>query len=149
MNFFRNLFMKMGAGFRRFMMGRYGSDKLNLVLLGISVLFSLIASFIPQNIVKLILVAISYSLMIWAIYRMLSRKTYFTLCFSLFLHFNNQRAHLYCLRPGSKDCQCPHNTLPLQYWYLYCSNKLYIITYNSSIPLATVYRCPQYLLLSQ
>lgn len=76
MNFFRNLFMKMGAGFRRFMMGRYGSDKLNLVLLGISVLFSLIASFIPQNIVKLILVAISYSLMIWAIYRMLSRKTY-------------------------------------------------------------------------
>lgn len=76
MNFFRNLFIKIGAGFRRFMMGRYGSDKLNLALLGISVLFCLIASFFPYNVVKLILMGISYALMIWAIYRMLSRKTY-------------------------------------------------------------------------
>lgn len=58
------------------MMGRYGSDKLNLTLLGISLFLCLVASFIPYNIVKLIFTILSYILMIWAIFRMLSRKTY-------------------------------------------------------------------------
>lgn len=70
------LFRKIGAGFRSFMMGRYGSDKLNLTLLGISLFLCLVASFIPYNIVKLIFTILSYILMIWAIFRMLSRKTY-------------------------------------------------------------------------
>ena len=76
MGFFRNLFSKIGMGLRRFMTGRYGSDKLNLTLLGISVLFSLVASFIPNYVVKLVLMMLSYALLIWAISRMLSRKTY-------------------------------------------------------------------------
>ena len=70
------LFRKIGDGFRRFMMGRYGSDKLNLTLLSISVILCLTASFIPYNLAKLILMGLSYVLMIWAIFRMLSRKTY-------------------------------------------------------------------------
>ena len=70
------LFRKIGDGFRRFMMGRYGSDKLNLTLLSISVILCLTSSFIPYNLAKLILMGLSYVLMIWAIFRMLSRKTY-------------------------------------------------------------------------
>lgn len=76
MGFFRRIGASISRGFRRFMMGRYGSDKLNLTLLGFSVLFSLTASFLPYPIVKLILLGLSYLLMIWAIFRMLSRKTY-------------------------------------------------------------------------
>lgn len=76
MNFFRNMWAKVSVGFRRFMMGRYGSDKLNLTLLVFSVIFCLIASFLPFKIAKLVFMALSYGLMIWAICRMLSRKTY-------------------------------------------------------------------------
>ena len=70
------IFQKIGAGFRRFMMGRYGSDKLNLMLLSVSVILCLIASFIPYYIAKSILLGISHLFLIWAIFRMLSRKTY-------------------------------------------------------------------------
>lgn len=76
MGFFRKIGASISKGFRSFMMGRYGSDKLNLTLLSISVLFCLIASFLPYTIVKLSFMGLSYVLMIWAIFRMLSRKTY-------------------------------------------------------------------------
>lgn len=56
------------------MMGRYGSDKLNMALLIASVALSIIGAVIPW--LKLVFVVISYGLMIWAIYRMFSRKTY-------------------------------------------------------------------------
>ena len=42
----RQLFSRIGASFRNFMSGRYGTDKLNMVILGSGVLVSLIASFI-------------------------------------------------------------------------------------------------------
>lgn len=70
MSFFRNLRYK----FNQFMMGRYGSDKLNMALLIASVALSIIGAVIPW--LKLVFVVISYGLMIWAIYRMFSRKTY-------------------------------------------------------------------------
>lgn len=70
MSFFRNLRYK----FNQFMMGRYGSDKLNMALLIASVALSVIGAVIPW--LKLVFVVISYGLMIWAIYRMFSRKTY-------------------------------------------------------------------------
>ena len=70
MSFFRNLRYK----FNQFMMGRYGSDKLNMALLITSVALSIIGAVIPW--LKLVFVVISYGLMIWAIYRMFSRKTY-------------------------------------------------------------------------
>ena len=70
MSFFRNLRYK----FNQFMMGRYGSDKLNMALLIASVALSIIGAVTPW--LKLVFVVISYGLMIWAIYRMFSRKTY-------------------------------------------------------------------------
>ncbi len=70
MSFFQNIRNKIS----RFMMGRYGSDKLNMALLIASVALSIIGAVIPW--LKIVFVVISYGLMIWAIFRMLSRKTY-------------------------------------------------------------------------
>ena len=56
------------------MMGRYGSDKLKMALLIASVAVSLLAAILPW--VQVVLLVISYGLMFWAIYRMLSRNTY-------------------------------------------------------------------------
>ncbi|MBQ4641426.1 MAG: hypothetical protein IJB47_02295 [Oscillospiraceae bacterium] len=72
----QNLGAKLGAGLRHFMLGRYGTDKLNTVILISGVIASLLSMFIKIPVVNLILTVISYALMIWAIYRMLSRNTY-------------------------------------------------------------------------
>lgn len=61
---------------RRFMMGRYGTDKLNMWILGGGLLLCLISVFIPFPIADLVLTTASYALMIWAIFRTLSRNTY-------------------------------------------------------------------------
>jgi hypothetical protein len=74
--FFRNLTMRLSAGLRRFMEGRYGSDKLNTAILMTALVLVLVYSFLPFGLVKLLLWLISYVLMIWAIFRMLSRNTY-------------------------------------------------------------------------
>ena len=62
--------------FRRFMTGRYGTDKLNMYILGAGVIACLLTIFIPVALVDLILTALSYGLMIWAISRTFSRNTY-------------------------------------------------------------------------
>ncbi len=67
---------KISEGFRRFMAGRYGSDKLNMTILTAGVVLSIAALFIPIAAVKLILMLLCYFLMFWAIFRMLSRQTY-------------------------------------------------------------------------
>ena len=72
----RKIGAKMAAGLRRFMMGRYGTDKLNMVILGTGLVFSLVSMFIRYAPVNLALMAISYGLMGWAIFRTLSRNTY-------------------------------------------------------------------------
>lgn len=61
---------------RRFMAGRYGTDKLNMVILGVALVIVIIYSFIPYGTWQLLLWALSYGLMIWAIFRSLSRNTY-------------------------------------------------------------------------
>ena len=61
---------------QRFMMGRYGTDKLNTYILGLGVILCLLSIFIPVAVVNLILTTLSYGLMIWAIFRTLSRNTY-------------------------------------------------------------------------
>ncbi len=61
---------------QRFMMGRYGTDKLNMVILGGGLLACVLALFIRILPVNLILTLISYGLMVWAIFRSLSRNTY-------------------------------------------------------------------------
>ena len=73
-------FSRLKAGFIRFMSGRYGTDKLNMVILTCGIILSL-GSMILSYIVyipylNLVLTLISYALLIWVICRTFSRQTY-------------------------------------------------------------------------
>ena len=74
--FFRNLSARIAQAVGRFMQGRYGSDKLNTVILMSGLIISLLQLPFREPVVRLILMAISYGLMLWAVFRMLSRNTY-------------------------------------------------------------------------
>ncbi len=67
---------KIGQKLRNFMYGRYGNDKLNMFLLGIGVVLCLISLFVQNLTVNWVLTVLSYVLMIWVIFRSLSRNTY-------------------------------------------------------------------------
>ena len=71
----RQLGAKMTAATRRFMQGRYGSDKLNTAILVAGLIACFLAMIMPWML-HLLLTVISYALMGWAIFRMLSRNTY-------------------------------------------------------------------------
>ena len=58
------------------MVGRYGTDKLSMTILGIGVIASIVNMFIPFARVKMLLTLVSYVLMFWAIFRCFSRNTY-------------------------------------------------------------------------
>ena len=73
---FRQFMNNLSAGLRRFMTGRYGTDKLSLTLLLVSLGISIVSSLIKAPAFNLLLTGVSYALMIWAIYRSLSRNTY-------------------------------------------------------------------------
>jgi len=79
MNGFGDWLRRMGAnlvaGIRRFMQGRYGSDKLNTAILVAGLIACFLAMIMPTAL-HLLLTMISYVLMGWAIFRMLSRNTY-------------------------------------------------------------------------
>ena len=72
----RNFFNRLADGFRRFMMGRYGNDKLNMTLLIVAVAVCIINLFIPNGPVKLTLMLVYYGLWIYTLFRMFSRNTY-------------------------------------------------------------------------
>ena len=74
-NWFRRLMMNMSAGMRRFMTGRYGTDKLNMVILTAGLIVCLVGVFVNGPL-SLVFTVVSYGLMIWAIYRTFSRNTY-------------------------------------------------------------------------
>ncbi len=80
MNGFGNWLRQLGARFiaalRRFMIGRYGTDKLNMAILTAGVVVCLLSVFITSAVVDLLLTVISYSLMFWALFRCFSRNTY-------------------------------------------------------------------------
>ena len=80
MNGFRQLLRQLGTkmaySLRRFMEGRYGNDKLNNAILGGALVMVILALFIRNPLVNLILHGISYALMFWSIFRTLSRNTY-------------------------------------------------------------------------
>jgi len=71
---FRRLGSKLQAGLRRFMEGRYGTDKLNLTILGAGVVLCILSALIPAA--SLVLTVASYGLLAWAMFRTLSRNTY-------------------------------------------------------------------------
>lgn len=73
---FQRLIASVRTGFRHFMQGRYGGDKLNITLVWVSFGAFLISMFIPFPPVNLALLLIYYGLLGWAIFRMLSRNTY-------------------------------------------------------------------------
>ena len=70
------LFQKIGNGFRQFMQGRYGSDKLNTTILIIGLVVSLLQLFMPTAGLKWAFMLISYVFLGLAIFRMLSRNVY-------------------------------------------------------------------------
>ncbi|MDD5955141.1 MAG: hypothetical protein PUD38_08120 [Firmicutes bacterium] len=72
----RQFFQRLGYGFRNFMAGRYGTDKLNMVILSAGLVICLISPFVNSAKVQLLLTAVSYGLMIWALFRGFSRNTY-------------------------------------------------------------------------
>ena len=67
---------RISAFLRQFMLGRYGTDKLNMAILYTGLACVLLDMFIRVPILNVMLTAISYGLMIWAIFRMFSRNTY-------------------------------------------------------------------------
>ena len=70
----RSLAAKMRAGLYRFMSGRYGTDRLNVVILCVGVAASVISAFLQGSWVGQLCWVLSYVLMIWAIFRSLSRN---------------------------------------------------------------------------
>jgi len=75
-NWFRRMLEGLKKGFRSFLTGRYGTDKLNTVILGTGVILCLISIIVPFPLVDLCLTIASYGLMIWALMRCFSRNTY-------------------------------------------------------------------------
>ena len=63
-------------GVRKFMYGRYGTDKLSMVILTAGLITSMLSVFMRRSPFSLICILLSYGLMIWAICRVLSRNTY-------------------------------------------------------------------------
>ena len=71
----RQLGNKMKTGLYRFMAGRYGTDKLNTVILWTGVIVMLLSMFL-EGWGSVILWILSYVCMGWALYRSFSRNTY-------------------------------------------------------------------------
>ena len=67
---------KVRTALQRFMAGRYGTDKLNMAILGVGIALCVITLLNPIAIVDGVLTLLSYALMFWAIFRTLSRNTY-------------------------------------------------------------------------
>lgn len=72
----RQFSSKLSALLRGFMAGRYGTDRLNMVILCAGLVASLLSVWTQSRGLNLIFFVLSYGLMIWAIFRSLSRNTY-------------------------------------------------------------------------
>ena len=72
----RRVTANMGRGFRRFMEGRYGTDKLNSAILTFAFILCIVGLFVPVKLINLLIHAAAYVLMFWSIARSLSRNTY-------------------------------------------------------------------------
>ena len=64
---------KITAALRRFMQGRYGSDKLNTAILVVGLGACILQMFLPWAGAKLLLTLVSYGFMFWAIFRIKDR----------------------------------------------------------------------------
>ena len=75
-NWFRSMGYKLRMALSHFMMGRYGTDKLNMAILGAGIACTFLSMLLPLPGLKLLLTAFSYIFMILAIFRSLSRNIY-------------------------------------------------------------------------
>ena len=75
-NWLRNLGAKISAAMRRFMVGRYGTDKLNMALLIAGLVTCFAGMFVKLWWLNLVLTAVSYGFLIAVIFRSFSRNTY-------------------------------------------------------------------------
>ena len=73
---FRQAGNRFRAGFQNFMSGRYGADRLNMAILCAGLVASVLSSLFAGRLVGTVCWFASYGLMIWAIFRALSRNTY-------------------------------------------------------------------------
>ena len=105
-NWFRQLRMRLSMGFRQFMVGRYGTDKLNSVILTAGLIVCLVGVFVGGAFSG-IFTLVSYSLMFWAIFRTFSRNTYKRYQenrkFLMFLERIKDREHRYFSCPKCKQ----------------------------------------------
>ncbi len=72
----RNFLFRMAGKMRAFFYGRNGFDDLAKHSLILSIVVFLIYGFLPQGILKLIFSLITYGLMVYAYFRILSKKVY-------------------------------------------------------------------------
>ena len=72
----RQLGGRFSAGLRAFFAGRYGHDKLNMVILTTGLILCIISMLVKNITVNLLLTVGSYALLIWSMARCLSRNTY-------------------------------------------------------------------------
>ena len=75
-NWLHQFGMRFSAGMRSFMTGRYGTDRLNMTILGAGLAASFLSVLTRNPKLFLLFGFLSYGLMIWAICRSLSRNTY-------------------------------------------------------------------------
>ena len=75
-DWFRRLGVRLAAATRSFMQGRYGTDKLNTAILVAGVIACVLSMWIRFPFLNWLLTVLSYVLMGWAVFRMLSRNTY-------------------------------------------------------------------------
>ena len=72
----RQMGYRLSMGLRRFFMGRYGHDKLNMAILSGGLLLCVIGMFVDNVLADLILTLGSYALLVWSLVRCFSRNTY-------------------------------------------------------------------------
>lgn len=73
---FRQFSAKLSQALRSFMAGRYGIDRLSMAILCAGLAASLLSMISKAPAWNLSLFIVSYGLMIWAIFRILSRNTF-------------------------------------------------------------------------
>jgi hypothetical protein len=105
-NWIRQFLMKLSMAFRQFMVGRYGTDKLNSVILTAGLIVCLVGVFVGGAFSGLFTI-VSYSLMFWALFRTFSRNTYKRYQenrkFLIFLERIKDREHRYFSCPKCKQ----------------------------------------------
>ena len=103
----RRVGMNFVNGIQRFMMGRYGHDRLNVALLILGVVLSIASMFVRNKLALLILNLGSYALLVLALFRCFSRSTYKRYNenrrFLLMIDRIKDRAHRYYLCPKCRQ----------------------------------------------